>query len=115
MVYRHAGAQRPSRNLRVVPPDGEEDGSVAEDAEIVPGVSVFPDIFAVERKESAKCLLEASVELIAKSGSQRGRDARHNRGDDRGVAPRAGQHQVLIKRRLQSSRIREAKNRVRLL
>ena len=68
VIHGHAGAQCPSRNLRVVPFDREGDRRVAEDAEVVGGVGVLPDVFAVDHQELSEGLLQTGMKFIAIAG-----------------------------------------------
>jgi hypothetical protein len=72
---RHAHAARISGNFRVVPLNGESDRRVAEHAEIVAVVRVLRDPLAGKDQVAPESLLQASVEFIAKAGTQRIRQA----------------------------------------
>src|SRR5664279_5682773 len=76
VIHRHAGAQRKSGNLRVMPLDREEDRRIAQYAEIVGAVRVLPDVFAVDHQELSYGLLQTGMEFIAKAGRQGRRRAR---------------------------------------
>ena len=54
-----------------MPLDGKRDRSVAENAEVVAVVRVFPDVLAIEHEVLAEGLLEAGMEFIAKARTQR--------------------------------------------
>ena len=105
-------------NLRVVPLDGKGDRRVAQHAEVVGVVRVLPDVFAVDDQVSAEGLLQAGMEFVAIAGSQRRQRLRGSRlaadsstGD---AASQAGEHQVLVERRLQRAGIGDAKHGVGL-
>jgi len=66
----HAHAARISGNFGVVPFNGERDRSVAEHAEVVAIMCVLRDVLARKDQVLPECLLEASVEFIAKPGTQ---------------------------------------------
>src|SRR5437899_8103155 len=113
MEVRHAYAARKSRYLGPLPRNWKGNRSVAEDAEIVAVVCVFPDVFAREHEIFPKGLLESGVELIAPSGAQRsgvGRGTGEQRIQDRRVAAFICEHQILIEGSLQYSRVGDAKH-----
>ena len=58
-------------NFGIVPLDREGDRSIAEHAEVVAVVRVFPDVFAIEHDVLAEGLLKPGMEFIAKAGIQR--------------------------------------------
>ena len=70
MVHRHAGAQRQSGNLRVMPFDRKCDRRITQHAEVVGAVRVLPDVFAVDHQKLSDGLLQAGMEFIAKAGCQ---------------------------------------------
>ena len=61
-------ARRKARDFGVVPLDGKRDRSIAEHAEVVAVVRVFPDVLAVENDVLPERLLESGMEFIAKAG-----------------------------------------------
>ena len=67
----HIDTQREARDLRIVPVDGEGDGSIAQDAEIEGIVGVFPDVIPTENQILSESLLDAGVKFVAKARLQR--------------------------------------------
>src|SRR5579864_1003716 len=94
-----------------MPFDGEGNRRVAQDAEIVGIVGVLPDVFSVEHEVSSKSLLQAGMKLIAESGPEGRRDARHKRRDYRGVATIVREDEVFIEWSFERSCIGEAQHR----
>src|SRR6266542_2121700 len=112
MEVRHAHAARKSRYLGSLPCNRKGNRSVAEDAEVVAVMRVFPDVFAKEHEIFPKGLLESGVELITPSGAQRrgiGRGTGEQRIQDRRVAAFICEDQILVEWSLQYSRVRNAK------
>ena len=64
------GTDCKTRNLRVVPVDGEGDGCVTQHAEVEGVVRVLPDVLAAHHGMFSEGLLHAGVELIAEAGLQ---------------------------------------------
>src|SRR5260370_41250761 len=102
---RHAHAYGRPVNLRIFPSDREEDGRVAERAEVIRVVCVLPQVVGIDDHELSKGLLEAGVELVALAGANRRLQARatDHIGDDRVTRAQACQDQVLVERRLQDA------------
>ena len=104
-----------------MPFHGKSDRRVAEDAEVISVVRVFPDVFGIDNQVFAESLLQPGVEFIAPGRLQRRSDARvaldahHNRIDDCIAASCAGKDQVLVERRFHDARIGSAKNGAGLL
>src|SRR5258708_7461685 len=118
MEIRDAHTTGKSGNLGSFPCDGEEDGSIAEDAEIVCIVGVLPDVLAGEDQIFPSRLLHPSVEFIAPSGSERRRICRgtaEKRIQHQAVASDAGDDQVLVERRFEHARVRNTQHGVALL
>ena len=59
-----------------MPVDGEEDGRVAQDAEVEGVVRVLPDVLAADHGLLAEGLLQSGVKLVAEAGLQRARNTR---------------------------------------
>ena len=68
---RHTYPAGKSRDFGVVPRDWEENRRVAQNAEIVPIVGVFPDVLTGEDNIPPEGLLHPSVELIAPAWGNR--------------------------------------------
>ena len=101
-----------------MPLDGKGDRRIAQHAEVVRVMRVFPDVLPAHHKVPPRHLLQPGVKLVAIARRQRARIARlaqQQRIDHRVEAAAAGQHQVLVERRLQRSRIRRPQHRVGLL
>ena len=64
-----------SRNLGIVPVDGEEDRRVAQNAEVEGIMCVLPDVVAANHEVLAERLLQARVKLVAESWLESARDA----------------------------------------
>ncbi len=114
VVVGHGPADGKAGNFRIVPFDRKCDRRVAQHAEIVGVVRVFPDVFSVEDEVLSKCLLQAGVEFIAEAGRQRSKCVRcteKERIQNRRTASHTGKYQVFVERTLQSARIGYAKNR----
>src|SRR5208282_1147036 len=91
MEIRNAHAARIPGNFGVVPFNREEDRGIAEHAEIVAIVRVLRDPLAGKDQVAPESLLQASVEFIAKAGTQRpahSRGTEKKRGQD-SIAPAA--------------------------
>ena len=98
-----------------MPVDGERDGRIAQHAEVEGVVGVLPDVFAADHGSFAKGLLQAGMELVAKTGIKRTRNARcagKQRRQHRVRTTAAGEHKVLIERRFQGARIGDAADTV---
>ena len=105
-------------NFGVVPLDRERDRRVAENAEVVAVVSIFPDILAIEHHMLPESLLQSGMEFIAKAGISGVvglDDAQPRSGFSTIEASEAGKNQILIERRFQRPRIGNAKDGVALL
>src|SRR5260370_22683804 len=102
---RHAHAYGRPVNLRIFPSDREEDGRVAERAEVIRVVRIFPQIIGVHHRILSKRLLEAGIKLVSLAGANRRLQARatDHIGEDRVTRAQAGQDQVLVERRLQDA------------
>ena len=115
MEIRDGTANCESRDLGPVPLDRESDRRVTKNAEIVGVVGVLPDIFAVENKKLPEGLLQAGMKFVAKAGRDRicraSRACKQRVQDVVGAAD-AGEHQIFVKGRLESSRVGDAKNGV---
>src|SRR5260370_39551424 len=73
---RHAHAYGRPVNLRIFPSAREEDGRVAEHAEVIRVVCVLPQVVGIDDHELSKGLLEPGVELVALPGANRRLQAR---------------------------------------
>src|SRR5579859_4478113 len=97
-----------------MPVDRKGNWRIAQDTEVEGVMRVLPDVVAAEDQVFAKGLLEAGVKLVAEARLQR---AGHSRAaiqewiQHRIQTTCAGKDQILVERRLQSSRIRNAKHR----
>ncbi len=118
MVVRYVGSQRKPRNFRIVPLHREEDGRVAENAEVIAIVRVFPDVLGVHNEVFAKCLLEAGVKFVSESRIKRcsylcgtSEDVAKNHIETSG----AGENQVLVEGRFQSAGVGYAQHGIALL
>src|SRR6266700_1090112 len=112
MEIRHAHATGKARDFGPVPRDREEYRRVAEYAEIVGIVSVFPDVLAGKHQIPANCLLQANVKLISPSRGERRRVCRRatqQRFQNRAAAANTRDDQILVEGRLQYARVRDTK------
>src|SRR5256885_1399512 len=66
MEVRDTRANGPSRNLGIVPNDGEGHRGIAEHAEVEAVVGVLPDVLPVDDQIFSKGLLQPGVELVSK-------------------------------------------------
>src|SRR6516225_7367563 len=114
VIIRHADAQSPAGDLRVMPLDGEENRRVTQVAEVISVLRVLPGVLTIDHEVFAEGLLQASVVFVADSGVEISRNTRHQRRDDRIKTSRAGKHKVLVERSLQRAGIRRTENRVGL-
>src|ERR1017187_5796159 len=106
MEVRNARSDGIARNLRTRPLDGKCNWRVAEHAEIVSSMSVFPDVLPVNYQVLSKSLLKTGVKLVPPTGSNRCVGHAAIEGADHSiVAPQAGKHQVLVERRFQGAGI----------
>src|SRR5260370_22543462 len=58
-----------SIDLRTLPRDREEDGSVAERAEVIRVVCILPQIVGIHDQVFSKSLLKSRIELVALAGA----------------------------------------------
>ena len=115
MEIRDGPADCESRDLGAVPLDRESDRRVTEDAEIVGVMGVLPDVFAVENKILPEGLLQAGMKFVAKAGRDGvRRTCVHPQERVQNVigTPDAGEHQIFVKGRFESSRVGDAKHGV---
>src|SRR5271170_8111024 len=95
-----------------MPIDGESDGSIAQHAEVEGIVGVFPDVVSTEDEILSERLLDAGMKLVAKArlhcARHPGRAIEQRREHGIG-ATLAGKHKILVERRFQSARIRDAR------
>jgi len=73
MQIRHANPTCESGNFGSIPGDWEENWSVAQNAEVIRIVSVFPDVLAGKNKIFANRLRPSRVKLVTPSRAQRSR------------------------------------------
>src|ERR1019366_1493263 len=119
MQVRYAQATRFSRNLGVVPLDREGERSVAEYSEIVAIVGVLRDPLSRKDQVVPESLLDAHVEFIAKTRTQRVPHRRVRRTGQQRIqhriaAPDAGENQIFVEGRFQRAGVGGAKNCARL-
>ena len=113
MVVGDFRIKRIARNLGVMPVDGEEDGGVAQDAEVEGVVGVLPDVLAADHHILADGLLESGMKLVAETGIESSRNTRRaieQRIEDGIRAASAGEHEILVEGRLQGARIGDAQH-----
>ena len=94
---REAAANGKARYFGIVPLDGKGDGRIAEDAEIVGVVRVFPDVFAAQHEVLPEGLLQAGVKFVAPSRAQQPGNRRRNTEKRRSAT--GEQHPVLERMR----------------
>src|SRR5215472_3102309 len=68
MEVRHAHPTGKSRNLGVMPLDGKENWCISQIAEVVPIVSVFPNVLPREYKVLSKRLLQSHMNSLRYPG-----------------------------------------------
>jgi len=109
-VYiRHAHSSREARDLRPVPRDRKKDGSVAENAEVVRVVCVFPDVLAREHKILPEGLLNPHMKFVSPpraQGRRAGSGAAEKRVQDGVIAADTRDDQILVEWSFEHSRIR---------
>src|ERR1700692_3529436 len=87
--FGYAHSHRISRYLGIVPRDWKEDRSRSQDAEVVAGVRVLPNIIPTHDGIAAERLLQTGMEFIALAGLKRWVYARYEGGENRGLSPGA--------------------------
>ena len=115
MQVRHGEAKRVSGNLGPLPLDRESNRGRADDAEIEGVVRVLLHVLGVYDQPSPEGLLDARVKVIAPTGINRSQIAidprrRYKNCKERTIASSARNDQILVERRLQRSRVRNAQH-----
>ena len=99
-----------------MPVDREEDWSITQNAEIERIMGVLPDVLAAEHRPLSKGLLQAGMEFVAVTRRQRARytwSAGEKRRQNVIQTSLAREHEVLIERRLQRSRVGDSQDGAR--